>query len=176
MLVHITIVPWIRIGNHLRQCNSPHVPTSVEVHGCWFFAWKWRWGGKNGGFRAPNKAAVLVLFPKSQMFWKWLGYHIVYLYKHIADICFWNQINLSWGIRFLCKCCKSHCNKVQEFNAGLAWNPWILRMELDLRVAGITLMVPWRWRSRKFVVSEICGYVVKTFLVFRIFEAMVLRN
>ena len=24
--------------------------------------------------------------------------------------------------------------------------------------------------------SEICGYVVKTFLVFRIFEAMVLRN
>eukprot|EP00434_Breviolum_minutum_P027160 symbB.v1.2.024023.t1/scaffold2204.1/size85845/1 len=31
--------------------------------------------------------------------------------------------------------------EVSEFNAGLAWNPWILRMELDLRVAGVTLMV-----------------------------------
>ena len=115
-----------------------------------------RW--EKWGFRAPKKAAVcLFYFLKAKCFGKDLDI-ILYIYIYINIYCkhvFWKQIDLSWGISFLCKCCKSHRNKVQEFNAGsYGWNPWILRMELDLRVAGITLMVPWRWKFHKFLVRR----------------------
>ena len=108
-------------------------------------------------------------FLKATCFGNDLRYHIVYIYQHIADAwsLFWKQIDLSWGISFLCKCCKSHRNKVQEFNAGLAWNPWILRMELDLRVAGVTLIVPWRWRSRKFLVRRFVDISCENFSCFQ---------
>ena len=156
MVVNITIVPWTRMGtiwgnaiHHTSQLRW-RCTAAGSSHGN---------GGEVGkmGFSGSKEGSCLfVLFPKSQMFWKGLGYHIVYIYINIyCKHVFWKQIDLSWGISFLCKCCKSHRNKVQEFNAGsYGWNPWILRMELDLRVAGITLMVPWRWKFHKFLVRR----------------------
>ena len=115
---------------------------------------KWEW--------APNKAAVGFYFLKATCFGNDLD---IILYKHILQTLVLEPKNI-FVLRhqFFCKCCKSHRNKVSEFNSGLAWNPWILRMELDLRIAGVTLMVPWRWRSRKFLVRRFVDMLWKLFL------------